>query len=274
MDKAVILAAGLGTRMRKAEEGAALSSEQEKIAATGVKALIPIATGSGEARPFLDYSLTALADAGYKRVCMVIGPTHSQIVDYYTKTAPGKRLSIEFATQQKPLGTADAVHAAERFAGDDHFLMINSDNYYPPEALEGLRKLSSQGVALFHRDAMLRGNIAADRISKFSAVESDARGRMTRIHEKPDEQTLARLGDEIYVSMNCWRFGPAIFQACKSIKPSPRGEYEVTDAAQYTIDVLHQPIAAVKLKVPVLDMSSRSDVQSIVEKLGAVKVGY
>ena len=61
MEKAVILARGLGRRMRKTD-GASLRDDQQAVAATGVKALVPID------RPFLDYVLTALADAGYRQI--------------------------------------------------------------------------------------------------------------------------------------------------------------------------------------------------------------
>ena len=69
MEKAVILARGLGRRMRKTD-GASLRDDQQAVAATGVKALVPID------RPFLDYVLTALADAGYRQICLVVGPEH------------------------------------------------------------------------------------------------------------------------------------------------------------------------------------------------------
>lgn len=76
-DRAVILARGLGTRMRKAVQAAGLSEAQAAVAQTGVKALMPIK------RPFLDYVLSALADAGWRRVCLVIGPEHDALRSYY-----------------------------------------------------------------------------------------------------------------------------------------------------------------------------------------------
>jgi dTDP-glucose pyrophosphorylase len=272
VNKAVILAAGLGTRMRKADEAASLTAEQAKIAATGVKALMPVDIDGKPARPFLDYVLTALADAGYTQVCLVIGPDHHALRDYYAGL-PKQRLAIDFAVQAKPLGTANAVAAAEAFCAGDDFLMINSDNYYPPQSLEGLRNMSGNGVALFHKDAMIAGsNIDADRIQKFAAVELDAAGHMKKIHEKPSAETLAALGNEIFVSMNCWRFTKAIFDACRAIKPSPRGEYEVTDAAQHVIDVIGQPFGGLKFNLPVLDMSSRGDITAVGRKLAGVVV--
>lgn len=273
MKKAVILAAGLGTRMRKADEAAQLSADQEQIAQTGVKALIPIPGATGAAaRPFLDYVLAAIVDGGIESACLVIGPDHHQVRRYYEEL-PKKRLKIDFAVQAKPLGTANAVHSAEAFAGNDPFLMINSDNFYPTSAVRGLAALKGNGVAGFHRDAMLKGsNIDADRIQKFAAAEIDAHGHMTRVLEKPSAETLVQLGDDIYLSMNCWRFGPSIFEACRNIKPSPRGEYEITDAAQYVIDVLKEPFTAVKLHEPVLDMSSRADVGEVGRRLSAMKI--
>jgi dTDP-glucose pyrophosphorylase len=267
MRKAVILAAGLGTRMRKAEANAtSLSAEQAAIAATGVKALMPVA-GHGESRPFLDYVLSALIEAGFDEACLIIGPDHHQIRAYYTPLS-GKNLRIDFAVQPKPLGTADAIRAAAPFAGSDAFLMINSDNFYPPATLSKLRAIGGSGLAVFNRDAMLRdSNIEPERVQKFAAVELDASDRLVRVLEKPTAEVLAALGDDVYLSMNCWRFEPSIFEACAKIAPSPRGEYEITDAAQYVIDKLSVPFTAVKSNEAVFDMSSRGDVGSIGAKV-------
>lgn len=265
--KAVILARGLGTRMRKADESATLDAATAKVAESGVKAMIPTM-----GRPFLDFVLSALADAGYTQVCLIIGPEHDVVRDYYGKTHKPKRLSVDFAVQEKPLGTADAVRPAEAFAAGAPFLMINSDNYYPPEALVALRQSSAPAVAVFHRDAMLQGNIPADRISKFSAVIENADGSMKRIIEKPTEGQLMELGEDIYVSMNCWLFGPEIFDACRVIKPSPRGEYEITDAAQYCIDVLGKKLKVHRIAAPVLDLSSRGDIAAVNDRLSKLTV--
>jgi len=256
MNKAVILARGLGTRMRKADDSATMSEEEAKIAATGVKALIPID------RPFLDYVLHSLAEAGYSSVCLVIGPEHDAIREYYGKLSC-KRIRIQFAIQEKPLGTADAVKSAEKFAAGEPVLVINSDNYYPVEAFVGLRKLTTSGLAGFDRDAMLKGNIPADRVTKFAVIQTDSSGKMTKILEKPDEQTLATLRPPIQLSMNCWRFGPSIYEACKKISPSPRGEYEIPDAVSYAMMELGETFQVVPVADAVLDLSSRSDIASV-----------
>jgi dTDP-glucose pyrophosphorylase len=267
-EKVVILARGVGSRMRKSEAGAAVSEEQARVAETGVKAMIPIG------RPFLDYVLSACADAGITRACLVIGPEHQVVRDYYAAGAGRlSRVSVDFAVQEKPLGTANAVAAAEQFAGRDPFVMINSDNYYPVPALKALHGLDSCGAACFDREAMLAGsNIPTDRISKFAVADVDANGMLRRVVEKPDDATLNALAKPICVSMNCWRFDESIFEACRKIKLSVRGEYEVTDAVQYCVDVLKVPFRVERIAAPVLDMSSRGDIAGVAERLGGVEV--
>jgi len=271
MEKAVILARGLGTRMRRADDGAGLDSKQAAVAATGVKALMPVAVG----RPFLDYVLSSLAAAGYRRVCLVVAPEHEALRRYYHDEAPCARIELDFAGQQEPKGTADAVLAAESFAGDDPFLVVNSDNYYPQEALAGLCREDGLAVALFERESMLAGsNVDEDRLTQFAIGQISDDGFLERIVEKPDRATLDAVRGPIWLSMNCWRFGPAIFEACRSISPSARGELEIPTAVAYTIDVLGQPFRAVRVRAAVLDLTGRTDVAAVAARLKDVEVDY
>lgn len=267
MDKVVVLARGLGTRMRKTDQSAQLDERQAAIADTGVKALIPID------RPFLDYVLHVLAEAGYRRVCIVIGPEHHQVREYYGQQIRPRRLQISFAVQEKPMGTANAVLSAEEFAAGEPFLMINSDNYYPLDAVRALRELDTPGLAGFERNAMLSGsNIPADRLVKFAVAIGGPDGFLTRIIEKPDDQTLRSLPEPVCVSMNCWRFDASIFTACRAIPLSPRGEYEIPDAVQYSMEKLGTRYRLVTSYSPVLDMSSRVDVAGVAAKLKGSRV--
>ncbi|MDR1728988.1 MAG: nucleotidyltransferase family protein [Acidobacteriota bacterium] len=266
VEKAVIMARGLGTRMRKADAAATLDAAQSAAADAGVKAMIPID------RPFLDYVLSALADAGYKRACLVIGPEHHAVRDYFGVQSPPERIGVEFAIQAEPRGTADAVAAAERFADGGRFLLLNSDNYYPASALEALGNLDGAGVALFDRDRMVSdGGIPEERIGKFSVAEVGADGFLKRIHEKPSEETLRALPAPVLVNMNCWLFPPVIFEACRNIEPSPRGELELTAAVQYAIDALGARFEAVALREAVLDLSGRADIANVAGRLRALR---
>jgi len=264
--KAVILARGLGTRMRRADHVATQDSRQAAVADTGLKAMIPVG------RPFLDYVLSALADAGIADACLVVGPEHGEVREHYTRRAPPERLRVHFAIQERPRGTADAVASAEAFAGRDVFLMLNSDNYYPVAALTALAALRCPAVAAFERDALVReAGIAPERVGQFSVLDLQD-GWLRRLVEKPDEATLAAFTQPVYVGMNCFAFGPAIFEACRAVGPSPRGELELTDAVRHSIDVLGERYRALTFALPVLDLSTRADIAQVAARLRGVEV--
>jgi dTDP-glucose pyrophosphorylase len=266
--KAVILARGLGTRMRRADGlQPQLDARQTQMAETGLKAMIPVG------RPFLDYVLSGLADAGYREVCLIIGPEHGVVRDYYSRTCVPERIKVTFAVQEKPLGTADALAAAEEFAAGSNFLMINSDNYYPTGACRELRLLGRPAIAAFARDGLVReSNISADRIRQFAVVTRNPDGTLARIVEKPAEALMAQLGVEVFVSMNCWCFGPAIFRACAAIGPSTRGELELTDAVQHAVNHLAERFEVLTFHAGVLDLSSRSDIGAVAGLLKGIEV--
>ena len=266
-DKIVVLARGLGTRMRRPDQSTSLDDRQAAVARTGVKALMPID------RPFLDYVLSAAAEAGYRRVCLVVGPQHDELRDYYGRQLRPQRITVEFAVQAEPKGTADAVAAAESFAGGDPFAVINSDNYYPVEALRTLREQPGSAVALFDEESMFSGgNVPRERLRQFAVGQADGQGFLERILEKPNEETLSRLPRPLWLSMNCWQFRPVIFEACRAIGPSPRGEFEIPDAVRHAMDVLGERFRVVAVRAAVLDLSSREDVAPVAARLAGTEV--
>lgn len=267
--KAAIMARGLGTRMRSNDQEAALSPEQAAIADRGVKALIPLGASG---RPFLDYVISGLADAGFEDVCLIIGPEHDALRRHYGVDARPGRVRISFAVQAEPRGTADAVRAAREFAAGDHFLVINSDNYYPVDVLRELRLLGQPALPGFEREGLVeQGNIDPARVARFALLRVTAEGLLEAIIEKPDAATLRAMGPDALVSMNCWLFGPRIFDACASVTPSIRGELELSDAVQRAI-AMGERFRVLRVSRPVLDMTSRADVADVERRLVGVDV--
>jgi dTDP-glucose pyrophosphorylase len=267
--KALVLARGKGTRMQLADETAAADPAQSRIADTGLKAMIPFR------RPFLDYILSALADAGCGDVCLVIGPEHDVVREYYERTRPPERVRISFAVQLHARGTADAVLSAEEFAGRDPFLVVNSDNYYTVDVLRALVVLDGLGLPAFRQSTLIeRGNIGAERIRSYAMLAIDEAGMLQDIIEKPDADTFARYvarhADDVRVSMNCWRFGPSIFTACRSIEPSPRGELELPNAVRYSVRVLGERYRSIPVDAGVLDLSRREDIAEVERRLSGI----
>jgi glucose-1-phosphate thymidylyltransferase len=254
-NKAVILARGLGRRMRAENDAAGLNASQAEIAAQGIKTLMPII---GD-KTLLDFIFERLSRAGFSEFCLVIGPEHHLIRDFCRRL----NYKIAFAVQERPLGTADAVLAAASFPGDERFLVVNSDNLYPVSDLEKLRNLDQPGLIAFDKQSLIeKSNIDEDKINKFAVLDFDRDGILTGIVEKPG--TTAR---DAFISMNAWLFSPKIFTACRSITPSPRGEYELADAVNYAITNLNERFRAVFSRAGVLDLSSRADVEKVREKL-------
>jgi dTDP-glucose pyrophosphorylase len=266
ISKAVILARGLGTRMRSDDGETQLDSEQSVVAASGIKAMIPVG------RPFLDYVLSTLALSGFQQACLVIGPEHSRVRDYYSGSQRPARIQITFAVQPEALGTANAVLAAEEFAGRDEFLAINGDNYYPADALHGIQELGQAGAVLFAADNMARNsNISAERIKQFAYAVIDKDGFLLDLIEKPRAGETPIAANQRLVSMNCWRFGPEIFDLCREVPLSVRGELELPSAVKLGI-ARGLRFKTVISRSGVLDLSRRSDIASVAARLKNVRV--
>lgn len=253
--------------MRRDDAGVELDPEQARAADHGVKGMIPVG------RPFLDYALSALGDAGITEVCLVIGPEHGAVRERYTSGVRLSRLRIHFAVQEEPRGTANAVSAARDVTGSSPFLALNADNYYPADALRLLANVEGAALVGFERGGLLAGsNIPAERLRRFALVDTDDEGYLRGIIEKPDDVTYDRLIARSLISMNLWAFTAAIFGACDRVAPSARGEYELQDAVRIARDELGERFRVIPCSSGVLDLSSRSDVAAVAARLVGVDV--
>jgi glucose-1-phosphate thymidylyltransferase len=259
--KAVILARGLGTRMRRADASATLDASQAAVADGGVKAMIPIG------RPFLDHAMTALADAGITDVCLVIGPEHDAIRTYYDGLAMG-RVRVHFAIQDTPDGTAGAVAAAESFAMGDVVLVMNGDNYYPVIATRSLAQLGASGTIGFDLARLVaQSNIPEERVRLFALLQRSEAGALTGIVEKPEPAMYDALLAHSFVSMNLWSFSPVIYDACRRVVPSVRGELELQDAVRIAMTEFGERFDVLLSDEGVLDLSTRGDIESVARVL-------
>jgi glucose-1-phosphate thymidylyltransferase len=221
--KGLILAGGAGTRLRP-------------ITHTSAKQLVPIAN-----KPIIFYGIEQLAAAGIKHIAIVIadGSTGTEI---QAAVGDGSQFGVEisYIEQDEPRGLAHCVLIARDFLGDDDFVMYLGDNMLqddlrtfvdafhsardePPE-LGDTREPPAAQILLAH----------VEDPRNFGVAEFDVRGDIVRLVEKPADppSDLALVG--VYL------FSPAIHDAVRAIKPSPRGELEITDAIQQLIDDGHQ----------------------------------
>jgi glucose-1-phosphate thymidylyltransferase len=185
-------------------------------------------------------------------------------------------VSIAFAEQASPRGSGDALLAAEVFAAGEDFLALNSDNLYPVSAIRALRGLEGPGLSIFERERLLAtSNFTRERVDAFAVLRVSGGGWLEAIVEKPRAGTAVggrqAAGEPVLLSMNLWRFGPSIFEACREVLLSPRGERELPQAVGWAIARLGERFRGVPCAEGVLDLSTRADVAEVERRLEGVE---
>lgn len=131
--------------------------------------------------------MSALADAGIEQVVLVVGPAPDPIRAHFT-TSPPRRVTMAYAEQPVPIGTADAVVRAAAVVNEPAFLVLNADNYYPVAAYAALAAESRAGTVAFDRDVLVRdGNIDADRVRAYAVLDVGDDETLRGIVEKPGD---------------------------------------------------------------------------------------
>ena len=253
--------------MRAGDPSVSLTPEQQRVADAGLKAMLPI-----NGRPFLDYVLSSLADAGLREVALVVAPDHQAIREYYSSNVPS-RVVLSYVVQPEALGTANALTRAEQWSAAAPFLTLNADNLYPPAELKALASLDEPGLSAFDADELVRtGNIPAERVRAFALIEIGPDGYLKQIVEKPATGPRPEHGsrdDRLHISMNCWRFDSRIFDACRAVPLSSRGEYELPEAVAVAMR-RGVRFKALRARGPVLDLSRRADMADVARRLADI----
>jgi len=203
--KGLLLAGGHGTRLRP-------------LTFTGNKHLLPIAN-----KPMILYGLEHLINAGVKEIGIILGPIKEGVTELL---GDGSKFGVKitYIDQPEPKGLAHAIIVSQNFLGDEPFLMYLGDNVLK----QGAKPL----LDIFERNKSdcVIGVAEVKDPSRYGIVVFDEGGRIKKLVEKPKQpvSNWALIG--VYV------FNNKIFEAIKKIKPSWRGELEITDAIQVLLD--------------------------------------
>jgi glucose-1-phosphate thymidylyltransferase len=233
--KALVLSGGKGTRLRP-------------LTFTLAKQLIPVAN-----KPILGYVLEQINEAGIRQVGVIIAPETGNSVKDYVKDGSKWNFKTTYITQE-PLGLAHAVKTAQTFLEENSFVMCLGDN------------LTGQGVTTLIQqfkkeqlDALIILK-EVDNPSSFGIAQLDNKGNIVKIAEKPKTPmgNLAIIGTYIFSSK--------IHKAIQKIKPSWRGELEITDAIREMINMGFKVKAEI-LNSWWLDTGKKDDILSANSKI-------
>jgi glucose-1-phosphate thymidylyltransferase len=194
--KGIILSGGSGTRLAPLTK---VTSKQ----------LLPVYN-----KPMVMYPLETLLQAGIKDILIIVAPDHAG--DYLKLLGSGKEFGARFAyeIQDKPEGLAQAFIIGENFIEDDNVCMILGDNIFEDDVSDKIRNFKS-GAHVFAKEV--------PDPERFGVVKFDDQMNAIRIEEKPKEFFSSFVLTGLYI------FDKRVVEAAKGLKPSPRGELEITD---------------------------------------------
>ncbi|QSG01724.1 Glucose-1-phosphate uridyltransferase [Natranaeroarchaeum sulfidigenes] len=203
--KAVVLAAGKGTRLRP------LTDDKPK-------GLVEV-----NGRPIVTHCFERLAELGAEEFVVVVGYRKEDIIEHYGDEWDG--IPITYTHQREQKGLAHALLTAEEHIDDD-FMLILGDNIFEANLDDVVhRQKESRADAAF-----LVEEVPHEEASRYGVCDTNNYGEITDVVEKPDDPPSNLVMTGFYT------FSPAIFHACKLVQPSNRGEYEISEA----IDLLIQ----------------------------------
>lgn len=222
--KALILSGGKGTRL-------------QPLTYTRAKQLVPVAN-----KPVLFYALEAIVDAGIYDIGIVVGDTYAEIEAAVRDGKEfGSKVSITYIRQEQPLGLAHAVKVAQPFLQDDRFLMFLGDNFIGERLKTAVQQFKDPANSLQAQiflkavpnpqqlGVALLTDAAGMPVTNLNGVDEGTL-RVSQLVEKPREPISN------FALVGVYLFDHHIFEAVNAIRPSQRGELEITDALQYLIE--------------------------------------
>lgn len=210
--------ASMGTTMRGLVLSGGKGSRLRPLTYTGAKQLVPIAN-----RPILFYAIDNLVEAGVREIAIVVSPETGDQVRAAAGDGAAFGASITYIDQPEPRGIADAIRLAREALRGAPFVTFLGDNFLPDGIVAHVRAFEASGA---DAGVLLK---QVDDAREFGVAAFDGE-RLARVVEKPKDppSDLAVIG--IYM------FTPSVFDAIASIRPSARGELEITDTIQWLID--------------------------------------
>ncbi len=211
--KGIILAGGSGTRLRPLTK---VTSKQ----------LLPIYN-----KPMIYYPLETLLKAGIREILIVTAPDRAG--DFLNLLGSGKEFGCKFTyeIQDKPEGIAQAFIIGENFIADDAVTLILGDNVFEDDFSESIKEFS-KGGRVFAKEVYDP--------ERFGVVEFDDNKKVLSIEEKPEKPKSSYAVTGMYIYDN------SVVRKAQNLKPSARGELEITDINNLFLDEGNLDVSFVK----------------------------
>jgi dTDP-glucose pyrophosphorylase len=218
--KAVILAAGRGTRMRD------LTKELPK----------PMLKVKG--RPILEHIIEGMKTAGIRDFCIITG-FRAEVVEDYFKTGERLGVKIQYVRQVVQDGTGKAPELAKAFAGNDPFLLTYGDILVKGETYQQMLDRYHSG----NFDGVITVTPGED-VTKGGLNFFDGEFCLKRVVEKPSAEEVSKYRSEgwivpnqpVWYNAGIYIFKPLLFEFTSRLEKSPRGEFELTDAINHIVE--------------------------------------
>ena len=217
-------------------------------------------------KPMIYYPLSTLMENGVREICLISSPEDIPHFRRILKDGSQWGISIEYRVQSEPKGIAEALIIGETFVGDENVCLLLGDNiFYGAQSFVDVFKNFTSGATVFAYEV--------NNPEEYGVIEFDNGGVAVSLEEKPE------IPKSSYAVPGIYLFDNSVLRIAKSLKPSYRGELEITDVNNVYLDLRKLQVHTIERGFAWLDSGTSQSLHDAaafvqtVEKRQGIKIG-